>query len=146
VQHIVRQPNGKFAMFDKRFVDLSTDMRVGEVKECFRDIRDRSYSEVEGEMKAAKAEKPFDFGLIEISNLSQSRDAGTRWNEVIALVRAVHGEEEMRQHLAAAGCPDFVVGPVSAEFDLQIETFVEMFSRMRAVRESRERSHRPPSV
>ncbi|MNL77501.1 hypothetical protein D3C87_2037060 [compost metagenome] len=52
----------------------------------------------------------------------------------------------MRQHLEDAGCPDFVVGPVSDEFAAQIGMFVDMFDSMRseaAAREAASRSAKP---
>lgn len=93
-------------------------------------------------MTDAKGERPFNFGLMDIGNRREQRSDGSRWNEVIALVRAVHGEEEMRQYLEDAGCPDFVVGPVADEFAVQITMFVEMFEGMRSETEAREAASR----
>jgi hypothetical protein len=142
MQYIIRQPNGKFAMFDKRTVDLSLDMGVGEVKQSFQYIRDRSYSAVESEMQDAKAERPVDFGVIDMGDTKIARPAGSRWNEVMALVQAVHGEEEMRGYLTEAGCPDFKLSPVSAKFQEQIDVFIGWFQDMEKAVEEREADRR----
>lgn len=125
MQNLLRQPNGHYAMFDKRFVSLSLDMRIGEARERFRDIRDRVYSQVEREVRDAKADAPFDFGLVEPEPFLPTYPH-RRWNEVLTLVRAVRGDAWMRRYLAEAGCPEYELVPVSEEFQRDVDAFVEM--------------------